>query len=103
MYELHLIYGMKDALGKDVEQEIDKAGMPVAGDDLEKAQTEAEKYAEWHHHYSRYYHAAETNNKLPDWKQRIVNKKKVYEKKFTERPIDERPEGQYVILRVQKI
>ena len=94
---------MKDALGKDVEQDIDKAGMPIAGDDLEKAQNEAEKYAEWHHHYSRYHHAAKTNGKLPDWKQRTVNKKKVWEKKFTKRPIDERSGGQYVILRIYKI
>ena len=103
MYELRILYGMEDALGKDVEQEIEKAMMPVAGDDLDKAKTEAEKYAEWHHHYTRYLHAATTNDRIPEWKQRTVNKKKVWEKKFTERPADERPEGRYVILRVQKI
>ena len=102
MYQVKILYGMVDAHGKAFERELEKCLMPPAGDDLDKAKKEAERFAEWNHHYSRYFHASKTNRKLPEWKQRTVNKKKVYDKKFEVRPADERSEGQYVILRVEK-
>ena len=103
MYQVEIIYGIKDAHGKVFERELDKCGMPVAGDDLEAAKAEADRFAEWEHNAARYHHAAKTNDQVPEYKQRNVNKKRVHEKKYTVRPADERPEGQYVIVRVSKV
>ena len=86
MYRLRILYGIVDAHDKAFERELEKCLMPVAGDDLEKAKAEAERFAAWNHHYARYFHAAKTNRKLPEWKQRTLNKKKAHDKRYEERP-----------------
>lgn len=103
MYQVEILYGLTDAHGKSFERLLDKCDMPVAGDDLDAAQKEADRYSLWEQHTARYHTAAHTVDKLPDWKERTVKKKKVYDKKYEVRPADERDEGQYVIVRVSKV
>ena len=100
MYQVQIIYGMRDAHGKEFERELENTNMPVVGNDLDEAKAEADRYSLWEHNTARYHHAATVANELPNWKK--VPKKDVYEKKYTVRPIDE-SEGQYVIVRVLKV
>ena len=100
MFSVEILYGMTDAHGKDFERQLDNSLMPVVGDDLEAAKAEADRYSLWEHNTARYHHAATVADALPDWKK--VPKKDVWEKKYTERPADERDEGQYVIVRISK-
>ena len=103
MYRVEIIYGLIDDNEKNHEQELDASDMPIAGDDLEKAQAEAHRYSMWNEFVARYHHAAGVDGKgVPDWKQRTVQKKRVYDRKYTERPYDEPRAARYVIVRVSK-
>lgn len=103
MYNVEILYGMVDAHGKAFERQLEKTNLLASGDDLGKAKAEAETYSLWEQHVASYHAAAKVADALPEWKQHTVNKHRVYDLKYTERPISERPEGQYVIVRISKV
>ena len=104
MYKVEIIYGLIDEDEKEHEQELDASDMPIAGDDLEAAKAEAHRYSLWNEVVARYHHAASVDGEgVPDYKQRSVNKKRVYDRKYTERPHDEPRSARYVIVRVSKV
>ena len=103
MYQVTILYGMVDADGKAFERVLDKCDLLASNDDLAKAKAEAETFSLWEEHTASYHAAAKVADELPEWKQHTVDKKRVYDLKYTERPIAERPEGQYVIVRISKV
>ena len=103
MYQIEILYGMIDEEGKAFERQLEKTNLLTSGDDLEKAKLAAENYSSWEEHTASYDAAAKVAGEMPEWKQHTVNQKRVHDLKYTERPISERPEGQYVIVRISKV
>lgn len=81
---------------------LDQSEMPSAGNDLSVAKAEAVRYSNWNHYASRFRQTAQVNDTKLEWKERTVNKKKVHDLKYTDRPADELNENRYVIVRVCK-
>ena len=85
---------------EEFEHVEDSSDMPIAGDDLEAAKAEAQRYAKiWNPHVAAF--AVAAKGEPPEWKQRTVNKKRVHDLRFDKRP--ESVEAIYVILRVFKV
>ena len=103
MYQIEILYGMVDAHGKAFERQLEKTNLLASDDDLNSAKVEAETYSLWEEHTASYRAAAKVAGELPEWKQHTVNKHRVYDLKYTQRPIAEPNEGQYVIVRISKV
>ena len=102
MYQIEILYGMIDEEGKAFERQLELTDLLSSGDDLEKAKEEAEIYSLWEQHVASYV-AAVKAGEMPEWKNHTVNQKRVHDLKYTERPIAEPNEGQYVIVRISKV
>ena len=100
MYNVEILYGMVDAHGKAFERQLEKTNLLASGDDLDAAKVEAAAYSLWEQHTASYHAAAKSEIA---WKQHTVNKHRVYDLKYTECPIAEPKEGQYVIVRISKV
>ena len=100
MFTMQIIRGLVDGeTGQAFEYTDDDVSISPASTDITAAKAEAEAYAEWNEHASRFMDAAKQSGTYPKWKKRSINKQEAHDLKFEELPAVE-VEDQYVTIRV---